>query len=107
MASSRVEAGRSEEHTSELQSHSEISYAVFCLKKKNRKFLTKCIGSVSVKKTQNHTHPSSWPVKTSSSTNFPSVSLSRFHQDSLLSASCNAPILQESKLSFTIRWPSQ
>src|SRR5210317_1672523 len=26
---------RSEEHTSELQSHSEISYAVFCLKKKN------------------------------------------------------------------------
>src|SRR5210317_1353175 len=28
---------RSEEHTSELQSHSEISYAVFCLKKKKRK----------------------------------------------------------------------
>ena len=27
---------RSEEHTSELQSHSFISYAVFCLKKKNR-----------------------------------------------------------------------
>ena len=27
-------SGRSEEHTSELQSHSEISYAVFCLKKK-------------------------------------------------------------------------
>src|SRR5210317_1655245 len=26
---------RSEEHTSELQSHSEISYAVFCLKNKN------------------------------------------------------------------------
>src|ERR1051326_9439938 len=26
---------RSEEHTSELQSHSFISYAVFCLKKKN------------------------------------------------------------------------
>ena len=26
--------GRSEEHTSELQSHSFISYAVFCLKKK-------------------------------------------------------------------------
>src|SRR6056300_2888 len=26
---------RSEEHTSELQSHSEISYVVFCLKKKN------------------------------------------------------------------------
>src|ERR1051326_2572051 len=29
-----VEVMRSEEHTSELQSHSFISYAVFCLKKK-------------------------------------------------------------------------
>ena len=28
---------RSEEHTSELQSHWYISYAVFCLKKKNTK----------------------------------------------------------------------
>src|SRR5210317_283378 len=28
---------RSEEHTSELQSHSEISYAVFCLKKKKQR----------------------------------------------------------------------
>src|SRR5213596_1374758 len=27
---------RSEEHTSELQSHGLISYAVFCLKKKNK-----------------------------------------------------------------------
>src|SRR5210317_453067 len=27
---------RSEEHTSELQAHSEISYAVFCLKKKKQ-----------------------------------------------------------------------
>ena len=27
---------RSEEHTSELQSHVRISYAVFCLKKKNK-----------------------------------------------------------------------
>src|SRR5881394_193913 len=27
---------RSEEHTSELQSHHPISYAVFCLKKKNK-----------------------------------------------------------------------
>src|SRR6056300_1396125 len=27
---------RSEEHTSELQSHSEISYPVFCLKKKKK-----------------------------------------------------------------------
>ena len=30
------EAHRSEEHTSELQSHSFISYAVFCLKKKKK-----------------------------------------------------------------------
>src|SRR3546814_8081837 len=30
-------AQRSEEHTSELQSLMRISYAVFCLKKKNRK----------------------------------------------------------------------
>ena len=30
------EAARSEEHTSELQSHSFISYAVFCLKKKKK-----------------------------------------------------------------------
>src|SRR5881296_4357609 len=29
-------APRSEEHTSELQSHSNISYAVFCLKKKKK-----------------------------------------------------------------------
>src|SRR3546814_1145036 len=31
----RALAGRSEEHTSELQSLMRISYAVFCLKKKN------------------------------------------------------------------------
>src|SRR3546814_4160798 len=31
----RSETGRSEEHTSELQSLMRISYAVFCLKKKN------------------------------------------------------------------------
>src|SRR3546814_5719392 len=30
------EASRSEEHTSELQSLMRISYAVFCLKKKNK-----------------------------------------------------------------------
>src|SRR3546814_3396368 len=32
-----VEAFRSEEHTSELQSLMRISYAVFCLKKKTKK----------------------------------------------------------------------
>src|SRR3546814_6075349 len=31
--------GRSEEHTSELQSLMRISYAVFCLKKKNKQHL--------------------------------------------------------------------
>src|SRR3546814_10518984 len=31
---------RSEEHTSELQSLMRISYAVFCLKKKKRTYLT-------------------------------------------------------------------
>src|SRR3546814_14548613 len=31
---------RSEEHTSELQSLMRISYAVFCLKKKNNKYKT-------------------------------------------------------------------
>src|SRR5213596_3901238 len=33
-------AGRSEEHTSELQSHGLISYAVFCLKKKKHPLKT-------------------------------------------------------------------
>src|SRR3546814_3800713 len=33
----RAQDGRSEEHTSELQSLMRISYAVFCLKKKNKK----------------------------------------------------------------------
>src|SRR3546814_1326957 len=32
----QVEVARSEEHTSELQSLMRISYAVFCLKKKNK-----------------------------------------------------------------------
>src|SRR3546814_8231490 len=32
----RVQSERSEEHTSELQSLMRISYAVFCLKKKNK-----------------------------------------------------------------------
>src|SRR3546814_10609494 len=33
-----AEAGRSEEHTSELQSLMRISYAVFCLKKKSNTY---------------------------------------------------------------------
>src|SRR3546814_8084290 len=35
VATLRKQASRSEEHTSELQSLMRISYAVFCLKKKN------------------------------------------------------------------------
>src|SRR3546814_2349439 len=36
LAVERLEVARSEEHTSELQSLMRISYAVFCLKKKNK-----------------------------------------------------------------------
>src|SRR3546814_3179487 len=39
-AACRQPAVRSEEHTSELQSLMRISYAVFCLKKKNTKYST-------------------------------------------------------------------
>src|SRR3546814_1273930 len=39
----RQAARKSEEHTSELQSLMRISYAVFCLKKKNNKQQTKNI----------------------------------------------------------------
>src|SRR3546814_1781581 len=38
-----LDAGRSEEHTSELQSLMRISYAVFCLKKKNNTELIKAL----------------------------------------------------------------
>src|SRR6056300_1297933 len=37
MPSSACDWSRLEEHTSDLLSHSEISYAVFCLKKKKKK----------------------------------------------------------------------
>src|SRR3546814_6339846 len=40
-AADRRSAPRSEEHTSELQSLMRISYAVFCLKKKNRRLTSK------------------------------------------------------------------
>src|SRR3546814_950864 len=39
-ASTGCRRGRSEEHTSELQSLMRISYAVFCLKKKKRHNIT-------------------------------------------------------------------
>src|SRR3546814_8599220 len=41
----RGDGGRSEEHTSELQSLMRISYAVFCLKKNNNNIKTKTIYS--------------------------------------------------------------
>src|SRR3546814_2774381 len=44
-------AGRSEEHTSELQSLMRISYAVFCLKKKKKK-----LNSNTTTNSINHTH---------------------------------------------------
>src|SRR3546814_9263826 len=40
-ALSHIAANRSEEHTSELQSLMRISYAVFCLKKKNTNTTTR------------------------------------------------------------------
>src|SRR3546814_4872947 len=45
---------RSEEHTSELQSLMRISYAVFCLKKKNRNTRTSHISCL--KHTNNHSN---------------------------------------------------
>src|SRR3546814_5885302 len=46
--------GRSEEHTSELQSLMRISYAVFCLKKKTRQH-TQHITRNYTRSTQSHT----------------------------------------------------
>src|SRR3546814_3641742 len=45
--------GRSEEHTSELQSLMRISYAVFCLKKKNK--YKKIIDNTDIHKQEIHT----------------------------------------------------
>src|SRR3546814_8897672 len=48
------EAARSEEHTSELQSLMRISYAVFCLQKKNKQYKQR-------KQPQEHTHTQTSP----------------------------------------------
>src|SRR3546814_3298910 len=48
-----VTVGRSEEHTSELQSLMRISYAVFCLKKKTM------LSAIELSNKVNHTHLSS------------------------------------------------
>src|SRR3546814_5055139 len=54
----RIVAGRSEEHTSELQSLMRISYAVFCLKKKknthNSKKYHTYADEQNIKKQQKH-----------------------------------------------------
>src|SRR3546814_7857882 len=45
----RAQAHRSEEHTSELQSLMRISYAVFCLKKKQTNIDTKHSGTMVIR----------------------------------------------------------
>src|SRR5881392_4400509 len=47
--------GRSEEHTSELQSLCDISYAVFCLKKKKKNNTKKQSCKLNIKKYNNKT----------------------------------------------------
>src|SRR3546814_5258071 len=47
--------GKSEEHTSELQSLMRISYAVFCLKKKKKQLKNKTLNSTQTKTA--HTYP--------------------------------------------------
>src|SRR3546814_4531473 len=49
-------ANRSEEHTSELQSLMRISYAVFCLKKKNTKTTKNTKENQILNTTQSHTN---------------------------------------------------
>src|SRR3546814_10729714 len=44
--------GRSEEHTSELQSLMRISYAVFCLKKKKNENREKTVKHITIKEKQ-------------------------------------------------------
>src|SRR5213594_5144400 len=59
----QLSAERSEEHTSELQSRTLISYAVFCLKKKNQTtFRLSCSGCARdnarrAKRCRRHDHP--------------------------------------------------
>src|SRR3546814_2556012 len=53
LAATRIN-GRSEEHTSELQSLMRISYAVFCLKKKKKHHTTTNSTSNKLQTTQKH-----------------------------------------------------
>src|SRR3546814_9779996 len=50
---SQIEHFRSEEHTSELQSLMRISYAVFCLKKKKKKNITRNTLTIKIQRRQN------------------------------------------------------
>src|SRR3546814_2308094 len=52
-------SGRSEEHTSELQSLMRISYAVFCLKKKNSLHYLSVLIDITQSNTHIHTTPNS------------------------------------------------
>src|ERR1044071_10243691 len=49
---------RSEEHTSELQSRVDISYAVFCLKKKNMRTINRTRCLLAILRSQSVTAPS-------------------------------------------------
>src|SRR3546814_10647213 len=55
-----LQRGRSEEHTSELQSLMRISYAVFCLKKKKKTTnnINKCTSTKATSNENHNTHDS-------------------------------------------------
>src|SRR3546814_7832074 len=55
LAAEQIGKSRSEEHTSELQSLMRISYAVFCLKKKNEKFYSHHCRKLSKRTKRDHT----------------------------------------------------
>src|SRR3546814_2687484 len=68
--SARLSAGRSEEHTSELQSLMRISYAVFCLKKKKaptREIHNTCTSTAARQHTAQHTRPTTYNTQDKSS----------------------------------------
>src|SRR6188474_3602774 len=54
---SSTRRARSEEHTSELQSRNDISYAVFCLKKKKTNKNKTNTETISIKKKNKNTKP--------------------------------------------------
>src|SRR3546814_1222758 len=64
-------SARSEEHTSELQSLMRISYAVFCLKKKTKGEIDKCL-LVDISRT--------WPKKTNMTRKSKTTGVSHFNR---------------------------